>query len=88
MIPITLIEKAQDELPFRATPAKLIAAEAATAVTDPPQVLVRFGGVAIWSPAGSVSLKPILVRVWLFGFLTVNVSVVVPFRGVVGAPNS
>lgn len=83
-----MTENVQDELPFSATPAKLIAADAATAVTDPPHVFVRPGGVATWSPAGSVSLKPMLVRVWLFVFLTVKVRVVVPFRGIVGAPNN
>jgi hypothetical protein len=55
----------------------------------PVQVLVRPLGVATLRPAGSVSPKPMPLRDVLgFEFWTVKVSVVLPFSGMLAAPNA
>ena len=59
----------------------------AFAVAVPPQVLVRFGGVATFSPAGKVSVKASDDSEDVFGLVMFNVSVVVPPSGTVGALN-
>ena len=61
----------------------------ATAVTVPPHVLASPFGVATTRPAGSVSVKPTPVSaVPAFGLVSVNVSVVVPFTRMPGAPKA
>ena len=61
----------------------------ATAVTVPPHVLASPFGVATTRPAGSVSVKPTPVSaVPAFGLVSVNVSVVVPFTGMLSVPNA
>ena len=61
----------------------------ATAVTVPPQVLLTLGVEATTNPAVKLSVKatPFSVRFWLV-LLSVNVSEVVPFSGIVAAPNA
>src|SRR4029077_17042748 len=61
----------------------------ATALAVPLQVVFRLFGVATTSPAGRLSVKaiPVRVRFWLV-LLTVNVRLVVPFSGMVAAPNA
>ena len=61
----------------------------ATAVAVPVQVLFRLLGVATTNPAGRLSVKatPFSVRFWLV-LLTVKVRLVVPFSGIVAAPNA
>ena len=73
----------------RVWPLRLTEEAPATAVTVPVQVPPTFGGVATTSPAGrlSVNATPFRVRFWLV-LLTVTVSVVVPFNGIVAAPNA
>ena len=53
-------------------------------VTEPPQLLVRLGGLAIVMPAGRESVKPTPVRfdVKLFGLRIVMLNVEVPLRGI------
>ena len=70
-------------------PLKLTDEDPPTAAAVPPHVLVRFGVEATTSPAGRLSVKatPFRVRFWLV-LLTVNVRLVVPFSGMVAAPNA
>ena len=70
-------------------PLRLTEEAPATAVTVPVHVPPTFGGFATTSPAGRLSVKatPFSVRFWLV-LLTVNVRLVVPFRGIVAAPNA
>lgn len=69
-------------------PERLTVEEPAVAVAEPVHVVLRFDGVATTSPAGRLSVNaiPFSVRFWLV-LLTVNVKLVVPFRGMVTAPN-
>lgn len=54
-----------------------------------PQEPVRPLGVATFRPTGSVSPKPMPVNATVaFGLVTVKVRVVVPFSGIVAAPNA
>lgn len=73
---------ASDEL------ARLTDDEPALAVTVPVHELLKPDGVATIRPAGrlSVNVIPFSVRFW-FVLLTVNVRLVVPFSGMVAAPN-
>jgi hypothetical protein len=59
-------------------------------VVVPEQVLFRFPGVAMTMPAGRLSVKatPVIVRFWLLLLSTVKVKLVVPFSGMVTAPNA
>lgn len=67
---------------------KLTEPEPATAVTLPLQVLTRLFGVPTTRPAGKVSETARPVSPIVFGLLIVNVIVVVPFNGIVAAPNA
>ena len=59
-VPVTLMEKVQDELAARLAPARLMTFVPCVAVGTVVQVLpLRPLGVEITRPAGSVSLKPI-----------------------------
>jgi len=63
--------------------------EPAAAVAVPVQVVVRPFGVATTSPAGRVSVKEIAFSVWFWLLLEmVKVRLVVPFSGIVAAPNA
>src|SRR5579864_4341528 len=87
-MPVTFTAKVHDALGFSAAPDKLTLLDPATAAIVPPHVLVSPGGVATCNPAGSVSLNPIPVSAWpAFVLLTVKLNDVVPFRGIVPAPN-
>src|SRR5262249_13714755 len=74
----------------RAPPARLMLPVPAVAVTVPPQVLVTLGVPATCSPLGngSVNATPLSATVFAAGFVSVNVVVVVAFRGIVAAPNA
>ena len=69
---------------------KLTEAEPATAVGVPLQVLLSPLGVATTKPAGKVSVNPIPVSEIVFtdGLVMVKVSEVVPFSGMLDAPNT
>ncbi len=89
VVPCTLTETVQEALAARVPADKLTDPEPPTAVAVPPQVLVRFGVDAITRPAGKLSVKAIPFRVTLvLGFWIVNVSEVVPFNGMLAAPNA
>jgi hypothetical protein len=61
----------------------------ATAVGVVLQVLVKPLGVATTSPAGRLSVKEIALSVWFTLVLEmVKVRLVVPFNGIVAAPNA
>ena len=70
-------------------PLKLMLEEPATVVTVPVHVPLVLGGVATTSPAGKLSVKatPLSVRFTLL-LLSVKVRLVVPFSGIVAAPNA
>ena len=69
-------------------PERLTLDEPAVPVAVPVHVVLRFAGVATTSPAGRLSVNaiPFSVRFW-FVLLIVNVRLVVPFSGIVAAPN-
>ena len=75
-------------------PERLITPVPAVAVAVPPQVLVTLGTAATTNvpvAEGSVSLKATPVRspaTAMFGLLTVKVRVVLPFSGMLAAPNA
>ena len=73
----------------RLAPLKDIDEVPPTAVAVPPHVLLRLGGVATPSPDCRLSVKatPFSVRFTLV-LLSVNVSEVVPFSGIVAAPKA
>lgn len=88
-MPVTLTDKLQDAVAARVPPDKLITLVPCVAVIVPVHVVVRPLGVEMISPAGSVSLNPMPVRVLeLFGLLRVKVSNVLPFSGMLVAPNA
>ena len=63
--------------------------EPAVAVAVPPHVLLRFGVEATTNPAGKLSVNAMpLSATLVFGLLTLNVSEVVPFNGMLTAPNA
>jgi hypothetical protein len=89
VVPCTLTETVQLALAASVPAERLMEPEPATAVAVPPQVLLNALGVATTNPAGRLSVKAIPVSVTLvFGFWMVNVSEVVPFSGIVAAPNA
>ncbi len=75
----------------RLAPLKLTVEDPSAAVTvPPPQLVVGLPGVATIRPAGrlSVNATPVRVRFWLLLLSMVKVRLVVPFRGIVAAPNA
>src|SRR5260370_404327 len=71
-------------------PDRLIVVVLAVAVTAPPQVLLTPGVPATCSPPVNVSEKaiPFSAVVLDAGLVIVNVAVVVPFSGMLAAPNA
>jgi hypothetical protein len=71
-------------------PDRLMLVELAAAVTVPPQVLLTPGVLATCSPFVSVSLNaiPFSAVVFAAGLVIVKVTVVVPFREILAAPNA
>ena len=71
-------------------PVRLMLVELAAAVTVPPQELVTPGVDATCRPFVSVSLKaiPVSALVLLAGLVIVKLTVVVPFRVMLAAPNA
>ncbi len=87
VVPVTFTETVQLVLNASVPAARLM--ELPTAVAVPPQVLFKFGVAATTSPVGRLSVKAIPVSATLvFGLVTLNVSVVVPFNGIVAAPKA
>ena len=89
VVPWTFTETVQLAPGARLAPVKDTDDDPATAVAVPLQVVFRLFGVATTNPAGRLSVKatPFRVRFWLV-LLTVNVRLVVPFKGIVAAPNA
>ncbi|HEY2234790.1 MAG TPA: hypothetical protein VGK01_15060, partial [Candidatus Angelobacter sp.] len=89
-MPVTFTENVQEALAASDAPDKLITFVPAVAViVPPPQVPVRPLGVEMTRPAGKVSLNPTPVSVVVvLGLLMVKLSEVVPFSGMVAAPNA
>src|SRR5262249_7657279 len=71
-------------------PVRLMLVLFAAAVTVPPHVLLTPGVLATCRPLVNVSLNAIAFSalVLLPGFVMVNVTVVVPFREILAAPNA
>jgi hypothetical protein len=89
VVPWILTETVQLALAANVPAERLMDPAPPTAVAVPPQVLFRFGVEAITRPAGrlSVNAMPVSARLVL-GFWMVNVSEVVPFNGMLDAPNT
>src|SRR5438270_9467627 len=89
VVPCTLTDTVQLALAASVPPERLTLPDPATAVAVPPQVLFSAFGVATTRPAGRLSVKAIPFSVTaVFGLLIVNVSEVVPFSGMLAAPNA
>ncbi len=88
VVPVTFTETVHDALTASVPPARLTEADPDTAVAVPPQVLLRLLGVATVSPAGRLSVKtsPVSAKPE-FGLVMLKVSEVLPFSGIVAAPN-
>jgi hypothetical protein len=89
VVPWTFTETVQLAPGASDAPLKLTEEEPAVAVAVPLQVVFRLFGVATTSPAGRVSVKEIAFSVWFWLLLEmVKVRLVVPFSGIVAAPNA
>src|SRR5258708_3832459 len=81
----------QDELGPTLASDRLTVPDPSTAPTEPPvQAVLGLPGVATTRPAGRLSVKatPVMVRVVLLLLSMVKVRLVVPFSGIVAAPNA
>jgi hypothetical protein len=86
---MTLALNVQDPLAASAAPERLMLVSAGLAVIrPPPQLPVRPLGVATANPDGSTSVKLIPLNELAFGFAMVKLRLVVPFSGMVSAPNA
>lgn len=83
VFPVTLNEIVQNVFAARVPPVKLIDVVPATAVTEPPHVLLVLGVDEITRPVGSVSLTASPLSVMLFALVIFSVSVVLPPIGTV-----
>jgi len=89
-VPVTFTLNVHDPLAATVAPVRLtLLPPAVAAIVPPPHDPVRPFGVATAMPAGNVSVKPTPLSATAFGagFVTVKLRLVVPFRGIVGAPN-
>src|SRR5215470_16216438 len=88
LVLVMLTETVQVPLGAIEPPLKLSVVSPAFGANVPPQEVLAPGVAATCNPDGSASVNPTpLSVVVLFGFIIVNVSVVVPFSGMVGEPN-
>jgi hypothetical protein len=89
VVPCTLTTTVQLALAAIVPALRVIEPEPAVAVTVPLQVLLSPFGVATTRPAGRVSVKATpLSATPVLGLVMVNVSDVVPFSGMLAAPNA
>jgi hypothetical protein len=89
VVPVTFTETVHEALAASVPPDRLTEDESATAVSRPPQVVLRLLGVATTTPAGKLSVKATPVRdALVFGLVMLKVSEVAPFRGIVAAPKT
>jgi hypothetical protein len=89
VVPVTFTVIVHDPGVAIEPPLRLIDPFPGVAVTVPLQLLVRPGVLATTSPAGkpSVNASPVNAAVFPAGSVIVNVKLVVPFNGMVAAPN-
>lgn len=85
-----MTENVHEALAASVAPDKLTLPDPAVAViVPPPHEPVRPFGVDTTSPTGNVSVTPTPVSVVAaFGFVTVKLRLVVPFNGMLAAPNA
>jgi hypothetical protein len=89
-VPTTFTLNVHAALAFSVAPVRLtLLPPALAAIVPPPHDPVRPFGAATAIPAGNVSVKPTPVSgiVFAAGFVRVKLRLVVPFRGIVAAPN-
>jgi hypothetical protein len=88
-VPVTLTEKVQEALAANVSPDRLTEPDPPVAVMLPPtQVLVSPGDADTAKPPGRGSLKAIpLSDALVFGLAMVKLRVVLPFTGMLAAPN-
>ena len=88
VVPTTLTLNVHEKLGAPVVPLKLTLPDPATAVIVPlPQLPLSPFGVATTSPAGNVSVKPMLLSVAVvFGLLNANVKLVEAFSAIVATP--
>jgi len=88
VVPCTSTETVHDALDASVPADRLTVPEPPTAVAVPPQLLVKLGVEATTRPAGRLSVKATPVKAtFVFGLVMLKLSEVVPFSGIVGAPN-
>lgn len=88
LAPVTLTLTAQVALPASAPADRLTLVAPAVALAVPPQVLLSNGVDATTRPTGSVSVNASAESTLLeFGLVMLKVSDVVPFSGMLSAPN-
>ena len=89
VVPVTFTPKVHEALDASVAAVKLMLPDPAVAViVPPPQLPVSPFGVETTSPAGRLSVKPTPVSpLPAFGLLSVKLSEVVPFSGMLTAPN-
>ena len=87
VVPCTFTDTVQLALAASVPPDRLTEPDPLTAVAVPPQLLLRFDGVATTKPAGRLSVNAMPVSVIVFGLVMLKASEVVPFNGIVAAPN-
>ncbi len=87
VVPVTSTEMLQEPPAAIEPPLKVSEVSPTAGANVPPQVLLEFGVAATCKPAGRASVKATPVSaVPAFGFVSVKVSVVVPFKATVAAP--
>jgi hypothetical protein len=86
-MPVTFTENMQDAFAASVPPERLMTPVPAVAVIDPVQVVLKPLGMDTMSPTGKVSLNEMPVSGIPFGLMRVKLRVVLPFRGIVDAPN-
>jgi hypothetical protein len=89
VVPVTFTLIAHAPLTATVPVARLTVPVPAVAVVVPPHVLLIPLGVATTSPAGklSVNATPVSVTVFAAGLVIVKLKLVVPFTGIMAAPN-
>jgi hypothetical protein len=90
VVPVTFTAKVHDAFAASGEPDRVTPFDPATAVMVPaPQSPVNPFGVATTCPAGKLSVNPMpLSERPVFGFDRLKVKVVLPFNGMLAAPNA
>jgi len=88
VVPCTFTETVHEALDAKVPLERLTEPDPAVAVAVPPQLLLRLDGVATTKPEGRLSVNAIPLAELVFGLLIVKVRLVVPFSGIVAAPNA